>query len=309
MNVKPLRRAALPSKYAPDSNAEYTFKNPRRQYFDLPYSIMKYIIENANGSVWKKLIQTCKYFYSKKDLYPVEKFVVFSDESRSIGCTMKIDRKFRHPKSAVPKLWLYNSFKGGNDPDGYPSDVSTVIPKIFKFDLRCLELSFQSLKFEEYQILTASGTIKELNLFYVNIAHSDGTKVTADRLFDNLPNLQKLKCFKYLMKFKSDTVKKMVEILSGLKNLLAIEFEYFDQSFDLSAFSDFLMKNETVFVHFEYLDNEFDDAYQQMIDAFIAKIMENPPKIIPVIKFPGCGDLKFAEYHKMYQLELKWFVN
>uniref|UniRef100_A0AC34G4Z0 Uncharacterized protein n=1 Tax=Panagrolaimus sp. ES5 TaxID=591445 RepID=A0AC34G4Z0_9BILA len=193
MDMRFLQRALPSSKFAPDPNAEYTFKNPRRQLFDLPYSVMKHIIENANGAVWKKLIQTCKFFYPKKNLYPVNEFVVYSDDSRRIDCTMIIDGKSFDAKSIVPKLWLYNSFESGSQPEGFPDDVTTVLPKIFKCDLRFLNLYFQDLKFEEYQILTSSGTIKEMNLYFVHIVQSNGIRASADKLLDNLYNLEVFK--------------------------------------------------------------------------------------------------------------------
>uniref|UniRef100_A0AC34F2M1 Uncharacterized protein n=1 Tax=Panagrolaimus sp. ES5 TaxID=591445 RepID=A0AC34F2M1_9BILA len=254
------------------------------------------MIENANGAVWKKLIQTCKFFYPKKDLYPVEKFSVYNDESRRIDCSLIIDGKYFEAKYSVPKLWVYNSFNSGSKPTGLPDDVKTVLSKIFKFDLRRLDLRFQSLTFEDYQILTSSGTIKELNFCKVNITHSHGTKVSADKLFDNLYNLEVFKSDRHSLQFEADTAKKIANNLPRLQKLRSFELTKLEEGFDVSSFSDFLMKNETVFVRFDYLWNEFSNAYKQIIEAFIDKILKNPPKILPIIEFPGCDDLKFAEY-------------
>uniref|UniRef100_A0AC34GTZ7 F-box domain-containing protein n=1 Tax=Panagrolaimus sp. ES5 TaxID=591445 RepID=A0AC34GTZ7_9BILA len=260
MDVKILQRALPSSKFAPDPNAEYTFKNPRRQLFDLPYSIMKNVIKNANGAVWKKLIQTCKYFYAKKDLYPVEKFMAYVE-------THKL------PASAV-------------------------IPKIYKFDLRVLQLCYQNLTLEEYQILTVSGTVENLNLKDVIITQSHGFPITLDMLFENLRNLQEFELyFRDIRQLGPDTAQKMTVILPRLQKLRKLKLIGVNQNFDLFSFTDFLMKNETVFIHL-IISSVNSDAFVTMIN----RIIETPPKRIPFINYLQFEDYPVLcqRYHKLY---------
>uniref|UniRef100_A0AC34F4Z8 DUF38 domain-containing protein n=1 Tax=Panagrolaimus sp. ES5 TaxID=591445 RepID=A0AC34F4Z8_9BILA len=273
MDMKALQCALPSSKFAPDSNAEYTFKNPRRQLFDLPYSIMKHMIENANGA---------------KDLYPVDELLAHMNDKITIDGKDFLLAKFKD----APKSWLYKSLSRG-----YASNFK--ISKNFKFDLRVLDLRFQRIIFEEYQTLTASGTIEKMTLHDVNVIQSDGISITSDILFENLRNLKELSMRFQFEKMLFETVKKMTEILPRLQKLRIFSLKFFDESFDFSFFSEFLMKNETVDVYLQRFRN-LSDAYKQMLETFMENCMRNPPKRIPYISFPGCDKVKFAEYRALY---------
>uniref|UniRef100_A0A914YL44 Uncharacterized protein n=1 Tax=Panagrolaimus superbus TaxID=310955 RepID=A0A914YL44_9BILA len=106
MDTKNLKIAEL-SKSIPDQNAAYTFKNPRPQLFSLSYPIMKYILQNSTGAAWKKLIMTCKYFFSKNPIFPVRQLTTGYEIWNADGKTF-------NPNQALSHLWLYDVFHGNN---------------------------------------------------------------------------------------------------------------------------------------------------------------------------------------------------
>uniref|UniRef100_A0AC34G7C1 Uncharacterized protein n=1 Tax=Panagrolaimus sp. ES5 TaxID=591445 RepID=A0AC34G7C1_9BILA len=181
----------LPSESATNNvKRKYTFQHPYQQILPFHYTSINYIINNPTAEVWKKLIQTCKYFFSKNPLYPVDELNAFTFDN--IRCTITADETDIDPNTNVPKLWALNAFCGGDEYSGRKA-VSLAIPRIAKFQLRTLDLRYQGLKLHEYHILTASGSIETLNLVDVTIKQSDGSNINADKLFDNLNNIKEFK--------------------------------------------------------------------------------------------------------------------
>ena len=54
------------------ANKEYSFSNPRHQSLSLPYGFINYIIKYYSPKVCKKLMMSCKHFFSKKRILVVE---------------------------------------------------------------------------------------------------------------------------------------------------------------------------------------------------------------------------------------------
>uniref|UniRef100_A0AC34FLQ3 Uncharacterized protein n=1 Tax=Panagrolaimus sp. ES5 TaxID=591445 RepID=A0AC34FLQ3_9BILA len=263
------------------------------------------MIKNSTGAAWKKLIQTCKYFFSKNSLVPVNSLLTYGSKT----VTIILDENVLDLSKGAPKLWIYDAFYARSS-EGLSWDdskaASLSISKILKFNLRILHLSCQDLTVEEYHLLTASGTVEALNLVQVSIMKSDGVGITFDKLFDNLQNLKEFTASFRVddsILFESDTVKKVAEILPRLQKLHKFYLHFLrTTSFDFASFSDFLLKNETVNVDLSYFD-DITGAYREMIETFIEKIIQNPPKRIPKIDLSQFDEVEFAKYHQLCNLQ------
>uniref|UniRef100_A0A914Y9T8 Maturase K n=1 Tax=Panagrolaimus superbus TaxID=310955 RepID=A0A914Y9T8_9BILA len=91
-----------------------------------------------------------------------------------------------------------------------------------KCNLRSLDIWNQSLTYDEYSFLTSSGDLKRLYLNEYIICHPNGTLVTFDQLFKNIPKLIAFFMVfaeNYSSMFESDTFKKLTDILPHLKEL------------------------------------------------------------------------------------------
>uniref|UniRef100_A0AC35F9W6 F-box domain-containing protein n=1 Tax=Panagrolaimus sp. PS1159 TaxID=55785 RepID=A0AC35F9W6_9BILA len=236
----------------------YSFKHPYPQCFSLPFDVIKYMIKNCKSAkVWKKLIMTCKHFYSKNPVFPVKHLHVYPDSKCEAD-----EEKFNSSKF-IPKFWVYDSF---NYHASNFSNSKLEIPKIFKFDLRSLIMFDQNLTFNDYQKLTSSGSLKSIILYFCKIQNSDGTIVTVDKLLENLKHLEEFKFidFNPLM-FQSDTVKKMVQHLNGFKN-----------------------NNKTLRIEISFYE-PISDAYKVVIQNVMNKIKKNPFLKVPKIEFVNIG--------------------
>uniref|UniRef100_A0A914Y207 Uncharacterized protein n=1 Tax=Panagrolaimus superbus TaxID=310955 RepID=A0A914Y207_9BILA len=67
--------------------------------------------------------------------------------------------------------------------------------------------------------------------------------------------------------FEKDTVKKIADILPGLKELSYFQIRFLTEIFDFGSVTDFLLKNETISVWLEYDFNAvLSDEYKEDLD-------------------------------------------
>jgi hypothetical protein len=270
---------ALPSFTASSEPSPqiYTFQRPYSQSFSLSSPMIRYmIIHCKSGKAWKKLIMSCKYFYSKKPVFPVGYFDVVCD----LKC--KADGEMFDSSLTFPKLLLYDTFVSYNK---CPTTVVPLIPKMFEFNLRVLRINCQFLTLTQYQKLTSTRSLESLQLDKCAIKNADGTTVTIDKLLEGLQRLENCDmCFINGSSFHSDTVGKMVEHLNGFTKMRCLKFEGLTETFSFSAFAGFLMSNEVVEVElaFRWIVS---DGYREIVQNVIKEIEKNRLLKVPVVTF------------------------
>uniref|UniRef100_A0A914XU17 Uncharacterized protein n=1 Tax=Panagrolaimus superbus TaxID=310955 RepID=A0A914XU17_9BILA len=102
--------------------------------------------------------------------------------------------------------------------------------------------------------------------------------------------------------FQSDTFKKVAHILPRLKQLSHFILDGLTEAFDFAFITDFVLKNENLLIKLTFDENiSLSSAYNEILENFIAKIIETPPKKIAYINFPGFenSDL-YDDYRKLY---------
>uniref|UniRef100_A0AC34F5E7 DUF38 domain-containing protein n=1 Tax=Panagrolaimus sp. ES5 TaxID=591445 RepID=A0AC34F5E7_9BILA len=197
-----------------------------------------------------------------------------------------------------PKLWACGEFHCER------SAPLLSITRFAKFDPKYLFLRSQILTWEDYQILTSSGSIERLEICSSEIKYSNGTLVTLDKLLRNLPFLQKIKISKTWSEeisfFKGDTVKNMLDIISNYKNLQQLLLINIREDFDFLSFMEYILKNESVDIAVVYdYSVPLSDAYVRMLHNFVDKILKNPPKRIPEINYLKLEDSRYYNYQKL----------
>uniref|UniRef100_A0A914XS37 Uncharacterized protein n=1 Tax=Panagrolaimus superbus TaxID=310955 RepID=A0A914XS37_9BILA len=161
-------------------NVQNTFQQPHRQKFAFQRPIIKYILQNpASGKAWKKLIQTCKYFFPKYPVYPIGR--VTGQYGKWDG-----DRENLDQIEELPPLWLYGDFRYFYA----KKDISKLITNVFRCNLRSLHIDNQILSWNDYQFLTSSASFESIFIYNCSIKYSDGTIVTMDKLLENIHSLK-----------------------------------------------------------------------------------------------------------------------
>ena len=65
----------------PATGNDFSFSNPRRQAFSLPYPFTTYIFRNYTPKTYVNLMKSCKLFYAQKHILVVDKVTNY-DEKR-----------------------------------------------------------------------------------------------------------------------------------------------------------------------------------------------------------------------------------
>jgi hypothetical protein len=273
---------ALPSFTASSepSSQIYTFKHPYPQHFSVPLDVIKYMIKNCkSGKAWKKLIMSCKYFYSKKPVFPVGHFDVVCD----LKC--KADGEMFDSSLTFPKLLLYDSFVSYESSiHDDPTTVASLIPKMFEFNLRVLRINHQILTLTEYQKLTSTRSLERLQLDECTIKNDDGITVTVDKLLEGLQRLENCDMCINGSSFHSDAVGKMVEHLNGFTKMRCLKFDGLTETFSISAFAGFLMSNEVVEVELAFRWT-VSNGYRKIVQNVIKEIKKNRLLKVPIVYF------------------------
>ena len=173
------------------SLSRFTSTPPQNQRFSLPEIIVHYLAKNPTSSkLWKKLIQTCKYFYSKNPIIVVDcvRQMVNSDNT---SWAMELDERETNfvLQNCSFKFWISNSLSAFilDTPDR----ISSLFPRVYRFDLESLYLSNVSITFDEFNCLSASNTLIELEFYNVVMKQADGSLVDLVQILERIPRIQR----------------------------------------------------------------------------------------------------------------------
>uniref|UniRef100_A0AC35FEX6 Uncharacterized protein n=1 Tax=Panagrolaimus sp. PS1159 TaxID=55785 RepID=A0AC35FEX6_9BILA len=252
------------------------FIAPNRRYdFAFPDCVILYIAKNpTSAKLYKKLIETCRYFFWKNPILFTD-FLIYKNNE------MKADfSEYEHDiclKNVPYKFWVSGycciGFRANSS---FQKDlVSSFLPRIYRFD--------------EFLFVTAkTGRVRFSDLTVVN---RDGKEITFETLVELIPEVLSLDhCFK--SDDKTVTAKSVKEILKipRLQNLYEFRLFNVPEAFDI----------ETLFAHIKNSSGMFELefpgplslAYQSRLEAIIDEIIEAETfdYIPPFISFPEMTD-------------------
>ena len=181
-----------------DFNKMYTFTSPLRQNFSLPPDTMKYIIKNPNFT-YRKLIQTCKYFFAKNSIV-FFRHIMFSGSYRNALCVCyyRMKHLFLYEEKEKPfwsksgkrcqcfnkvtcKFWADESFIFQSI-----SMLTLILPKLY----HCHEIeSFvRDLPFQQLPLIAKVNGLKIVSL--KSVKYLDGSEVPAEAIVELFPNIE-----------------------------------------------------------------------------------------------------------------------
>uniref|UniRef100_A0AC34FLZ3 Uncharacterized protein n=1 Tax=Panagrolaimus sp. ES5 TaxID=591445 RepID=A0AC34FLZ3_9BILA len=162
-----------------------------RQHFALPESIMYYMAMNpSSAEVYKKLIQTSKYFFEKNPILVAEDIcniygvteICSNIECRGFGvCCVKIDLK-----KISSKFWFTNGLYLHDNDTQY--SFSMLCSKIYRCENSILTLYNQHLMYDEFKFLASSAT--NVTLGNVKITNNDGSTVMLEKILEAVPKIE-----------------------------------------------------------------------------------------------------------------------
>uniref|UniRef100_A0A914QPN6 Uncharacterized protein n=1 Tax=Panagrolaimus davidi TaxID=227884 RepID=A0A914QPN6_9BILA len=163
------------------------FDGPFRQQ-NLPFrdSFINYITKSpSNAKAWQKLIQSCKYFFAKNEIFAIEKLCLTSDSKLKLSMN-GFEKSFDFAKFPC-KLWITDIFH-------VPFVAirnkisSTIIPKIYRCDVKVLELLHQIISFDKFLFL--SSNVEDIFLYETIVENENGSMVPLEKIVQILPKIK-----------------------------------------------------------------------------------------------------------------------
>uniref|UniRef100_A0A914PQ51 Uncharacterized protein n=1 Tax=Panagrolaimus davidi TaxID=227884 RepID=A0A914PQ51_9BILA len=228
----------------------YTHLNPRRQNFAFCYKMMNHIQAYWTPNVYKKLIKTCQFFFSKHKIILIEKTLFIFDEITSWDPDLDDDGEMevwyfdpgekvlfaeREIKNSIDvtnyKVWITGEF------GWYSMDnISTFMPCVYGWNLKELALRDQTLTVHEFKIM-ASEKLTKLKLVNTKITASDGTELSLEDIFAVVPKIEELTYRPPSTPYTFNG--KKVTAMPAMKHLTGLMLYNVRDGFDLRSFGRF----------------------------------------------------------------------
>uniref|UniRef100_A0AC35GSU2 DUF38 domain-containing protein n=1 Tax=Panagrolaimus sp. PS1159 TaxID=55785 RepID=A0AC35GSU2_9BILA len=263
------------------------FIAPNRRYdFDFPDSVIFYIAKNpTSAKLYKKLIETCKYFFWKNPILVTYYLTYKNNEMKA-----SFSEYERHVclKNVPYKFWVsgYCCIVDGVDSSFKKDLVSSFLPRIYRCKLRSLTLRNQKLTTDEFSFLAAK--TRRVIFIDLTVVNRDGKEIAFEKLVELIPEVYSLD-----HTFKDDdktiTAKSVEELLKLPRLQNFSEFRLFNipEAFDIDEFLfSHIEKSKSIFelVFADDLSVDYQSRLEAIIDGLIeAQIFDYIP---PFISYP-----------------------
>uniref|UniRef100_A0AC35GAW0 Uncharacterized protein n=1 Tax=Panagrolaimus sp. PS1159 TaxID=55785 RepID=A0AC35GAW0_9BILA len=126
--------------------------------------------------------------------------------------------------------------------------------------------------------------------------------MTVDMILKRCPNIEDFYLYCNGFLFTSENILKLGRIISELKKLNVFVLNRLPKTFSLLSFYLFFMENQTVDITLIF-DEDVRFSNNKNFDLFFKKLVENPPKKIPIIQISGDNETSYAEYQRKYYFQ------
>ena len=164
------------------------FETTKPQNFSLPEPIINIILKSKeNPLIYEKLIQTCKYFFTKNPVLVINYLYIHTCENKLSVQTHRHQRDVEF--YGTGKLWCCEIL---GISETCSTRLSPFISRIYKCDLESLCLSKLSIAYNDYLKLLGDGSLSKLYLTYVNVLFQNGDIAPFEAVVDKLTDVKKL---------------------------------------------------------------------------------------------------------------------
>ena len=161
------------------------------QQFSLPEALTFYIARHPfSVELYNKLIKCCKYFWLKNPVITFDELV----DCRNLNWRTRRLNGFPQEgqfkmTNVNARIWIYENLSIFDNQNKFMAKF--LIPKIYRCNLNRLNLSYQSISFDEFKVFTSSSVIDSLSLNKTIVKDKNGTIIPIETLVELLPSLQK----------------------------------------------------------------------------------------------------------------------
>uniref|UniRef100_A0AC34FK57 Uncharacterized protein n=1 Tax=Panagrolaimus sp. ES5 TaxID=591445 RepID=A0AC34FK57_9BILA len=270
------------------------FQGPyRRQNFSLPDSVMYYMAMNPSSSkVYQKLIQSCKYFFSKNPIIVLHCLHFTDDGWKVCAKECKMDNENSYDfgfDKLTKKLWITDVLNTGVDQKLKKATPPSIISKLYHCKVKHCLLFKQEITFDELSFLASSATV--LALVHCVVTDSSGSIVQIENIF---ARFSKIKIFAATFNQDASTIS-INTVKNFLKNpafsnLRGLYLYHVPDSFDIEGIYEYLKKTKKNFFLRLVFSSSISNAYLARLEAIVDDILETSTSfnyIHPYIRVPN----------------------
>uniref|UniRef100_A0AC35F4P8 Uncharacterized protein n=1 Tax=Panagrolaimus sp. PS1159 TaxID=55785 RepID=A0AC35F4P8_9BILA len=245
----------------------------------------------SNAKAWEKLIQSCKYFFSKNSICVAD--ILNLDSKNNLGLSLGSYPWFRITNLTV-KLWIINIIVS------YSNTLTLIFPKLYKTDFKKLHLWNQTISYNDF--LFISSNVGKIFLYRTIVKTEDGLIVPLEKLVKALPKIKYISfCDDHLSSMiTSNTVTEFLTIphFSKISKIILREIP---ETFDIEKCFAFIKKNKITKVDI-FFNHFLSDAYKIRVESIIDEILqtENHDYKVPEIAFEGCDRQKWRKLQSLF---------
>uniref|UniRef100_A0A914PR26 Uncharacterized protein n=1 Tax=Panagrolaimus davidi TaxID=227884 RepID=A0A914PR26_9BILA len=244
----------------------------------------------SNAKAWQKLIQSCKYFFAKNQIFVIEN-LSFTRDYRIKLSSNGFEKPFDIAK--VPcKLWINEIFH-------FPYFISLIIPKIYRCDVKFLRFFHQTISFDAFLFLSSYVEIIELE--FVTVENENGSIVPFEKLVEILPKIKEIKFYDLTSSIiTTNTVKELLKI-PHFSKINEIEIKGLTETFDIQSFFGYLKENKHTCFQLLF-DSSISQPFKICLEKIIDEIIETEEHDYkpPYIYFFGLAYDKMNKMQKIF---------
>uniref|UniRef100_A0AC35FQY5 Uncharacterized protein n=1 Tax=Panagrolaimus sp. PS1159 TaxID=55785 RepID=A0AC35FQY5_9BILA len=276
------------------SKTQIHFHGPYRpQNWSLPDSVIYYIAKNpSNAKAWQKLIQSCKYYFTKNPVFVIDSLsICWQNMWKASLNGFQKDLAFAN----LPcKLWIINEI---SQPFNECSSkcISSIVPNIYKCDATILNLAGQIISYNEFLFLSTN--VENIVLDCVTVKNENGTIVPLENLVKVLPKVYYINIDRSSSSITSNTVKELLKI-PNFSKIDKIVLQDISETFDITMFFEHIKKCKYTKFFLKFSDT-ISDAYKNRVESIVDEIVStktysyNPP----YINFHGISQEKYRDMY------------
>uniref|UniRef100_A0A914Z6G1 Uncharacterized protein n=1 Tax=Panagrolaimus superbus TaxID=310955 RepID=A0A914Z6G1_9BILA len=255
---------------------------------------MYYIAKNpSTPKVYKKLIQSCKYFSEKMPILVVTNMYgntticsneyCFRDDNKK--CCVNIDLN-----KLSSKIWITNKLI--LDEENISTFASLIIPKLFRWNIIELNVITMDIMFNDFRI--CAPFLTDILFWGCRIINDDGNVVMLDKILEIIPHIKNFDFrFKYdFSMINATTMKNMCK----LKNLQSISLFDIPEIFNVDDLSTFIKGHPDTEILFSFKQN-ISESYRVQLDSLIDTVIKFEASHC-VIKYYGQNQERYKIMNK-----------
>uniref|UniRef100_A0A914Q6Z1 Uncharacterized protein n=1 Tax=Panagrolaimus davidi TaxID=227884 RepID=A0A914Q6Z1_9BILA len=236
----------------------------RHQNFSMPDSLIFYIAKNPKTwKLYQKMVKTCKYFFVKNPILVIDKHL-YNDDSKWFIAQTPYDIN-----QTTSKLWIADDFSVDSDiTEAKDQNILTsIIPKIYRCDVRFLSLLNQVISYRDLPLLISSAEM--IHFDEVVVKHEHGSNVDVQKIVEIASKATLIHITRPTI-----TSKTMVELLKipNFSTLRRFTLENVPEVFDIETFYVHMKKNKTTNFRLDF-DESISDDYMKRLDEITNEVI------------------------------------